>query len=341
MRNLKEDYFNPKFSHIYVERAARERPETKRILSRLPAANVIEIGHYKDVFCRKGQNYALQHSAQSLILANRQGNWLYKGADVCQDFGNRHFYYASSVMNCVYDCEYCYLKGMYPSGHLVAFVNLEELFLSVSEHLAEHPMYVCISYDTDLFALEGLLGYVREWVSFAGRNQGLTIEVRTKCANWNVLKEMPVLPNVIYAFTLSPQDVTARQEHGTPSLSQRTRCAARALRAGHAVRLCFDPMLYCADWEAQYDGMLLQAAKDIPFSDLTDVSVGAFRISQDYLKRMRKQEPYSAAAQFPYQNVGGVYRYPRELEQKMLQFMTRRLRSYLPEGSIYVEGAKG
>ena len=112
MKNLKEDYFNPFFSHIYIEADIKDHPRTKKILAQFPAATVVEISHYKDVFCRSKQNGALQHRSQNLILAARQGKLLYEGAPVCQSFGNQYFYYTSCAMNCIYDCEYCYLKGM-------------------------------------------------------------------------------------------------------------------------------------------------------------------------------------------------------------------------------------
>ena len=127
-----------------MERAAAEHPVTERILARFPHAAVILIEHYKDVFCRRGQDYVLQHGAQNLILAKKRGTLLYEGAPVCQSFGNDNFYYTSCVMNCVYDCEYCYLKGMYPSGNLVIFVNLEDIFAETKRRLAGRPMYLCV-----------------------------------------------------------------------------------------------------------------------------------------------------------------------------------------------------
>lgn len=41
------------------------------------------------------------------------------------------------MMNCIFDCEYCYLKGMYPSGNLVVFVNLEDIFAELESLLAQ------------------------------------------------------------------------------------------------------------------------------------------------------------------------------------------------------------
>ena len=58
------------------------------------------------------------------------------------------------MMNCVFDCEYCYLKGMYPSGNVVLFVNLDDIFDEVYKLLQKHPVYLCVSYDTDLLAVE-------------------------------------------------------------------------------------------------------------------------------------------------------------------------------------------
>ena len=40
----------------------------------------------------------------------------------------------------------------------------------------------------------------------------------------------------------------------------------------------------------------------IDLNKLLDISVGTFRISAEYMKNMRKEEPYSAAVQFPYKN---------------------------------------
>ena len=68
-----------------------EDPETKRMRAQFPQAEVIDIDHYKDVFCRSRQDYVRQHAAQNLILAAKHGELLYPGAPVCQNFGNEQF----------------------------------------------------------------------------------------------------------------------------------------------------------------------------------------------------------------------------------------------------------
>ncbi len=336
MKNLNEDYYKPFFSHIYVEKSVWEHPRTKAILARFPHAELVGIDHYKDVFCRRGQNYALQHRSQKLILAAKTGSLIYEGAPVCQSFGNEYFYYTSCVMNCIFNCEYCYLKGMYPSGNIVIFVNLEDFFAEVEDISKKHPMYLCVSYDTDLLALESVTGYAEEWLGFAAKHDNLKIEIRTKSANWKFWETVQPQHGVIYAFTLSPQTVIDACEHRTPSLSERLDCAAKALDAGAAVRLCFDPMIYCAGWHAHYDAMLQQVFDALEMEKIEDVSVGTFRVSQDYLKKMRKNEPASAVVQFPYQNDGGVYHYAKELTEQMEQHLVDRLKEKIPEEKIFL-----
>lgn len=342
MKNLKGVYYNFPFSHVYVEKEVRDHPRTKRILDRLAGAEVIEIDHYKDVFCRKGQDYILQHRAQNLTLGAKHGKLLYKGARVCQSFGNENFYYTSCVMNCVFDCEYCYLKGMYPSGNLVVFVNLEDIFAEAEKLLLKEELYLCISYDTDLPALEGLTGYVQEWhgfvekIRFSNEKKDLTVEIRTKAADSRFFEEHAPVSGVIYGMTLSPQSVIEAYEHRTPSLLQRIDWIGQAIAKGYRVRLGFDPMIYCRDWKGQYDSMLEDVFSRIDMEKIEDVSVGTFRVSQDYLKKMRRQQPYSAVVQFPFVNDKGVYHYPRELADEMERFLVGRLKEKITEKRIFL-----
>lgn len=335
MNSLKQDFYNAPFSHIYVERDIIGHPVTQNILSRFKDARRIEIHHYKDVFCRRRQDITLQHQAPMLILAKRREHFVYRGSPVCHDFGEEHFYYTSCVMNCIYDCEYCYLKGMYPSGNLVIFVNLEDTFSAVDQLLKEHPVYLCISYDTDLLALEELTGFVGRWAEFVLGHEDLTVECRTKCARNDLYRRLPTSKRMIFAFTLSPQVVIDTCEHGTASLSDRLCCIRAAMKAGFAVRLCFDPVIYIPDWKRHYGELLAMAADRIDMGQVRDVSVGSFRIPQDYLKKLRKVMRDSAVVQFPFENEQGVYHYPKALMDEMEQFVTDGLERQLPKSKIF------
>ncbi|MGN0160826.1 MAG: SPL family radical SAM protein [Lachnospiraceae bacterium] len=337
--NSQGKYYNPSFSHIYVERKICKEDRTKRILEKFPGAQIIPVDHYKDVFCRTGQNAVLQHHSQNLILAEKQGELIYQGAPVCQNFGHENFYYTSCIMNCPFDCEYCYLKGMYASSNLVIFINIEDIFREVEKLLEQHPVYLCVSYDTDLLALENVVGYTGEWITFSKRMKekkyDLKIEIRTKCANAAVFEKMPVDENCILAFTMSPQYIIEQYEHHTAPLRARIKAVKQAMELGMPVRLCFDPMLYCKDWPAHYGEMLKMIEEEIDLSLLMDVSVGSFRVSQEYLKKMRKLEKNSAIVQFPYVNTNGYYHYPKPILKEMEEFMEEWLGKRMAKNQIF------
>jgi len=320
-----------RFSHVYVEEKARRFPLTEEILNRCKDSVVIPIEHYKDIFDRPRQDTEAQKRNPALILAVREGSRIFKGAPVCQSFGQRNFYYSSSVMNCLFDCEYCYLKGMYPSSNIVVFVNFEDYENDVIRFLEEGPLYVCASYDTDLIALDGLTGLAGKWIELAKQNKDLLVELRTKAAP-------PVLesiPNVIYAFTVSPDEIVNRYENNTPSADSRLKAAARAIEAGCNVRLCFDPMILTDGWRELYGSFADHAADMVDFSKLTDVSVGCFRISKEYLSSMRKKCLNSGIAWYPYVIRNGVAQYEEDTDRQMQEFMCARLSRHIAEEKIF------
>ena len=338
MNNLNQNLYNPTFSHIYIEEKAYDYPLTSQILSALSKKNptIIHIEHYKDIFNRKNQSFHHQKQAPNLILAVKERNTVYEGAPVCQSFGHEHFYYTSSMMNCIYDCEYCYLQGMYPSANIVVFVNLSDIQKEVHRLLQEHPIYLCISYDTDLLALEPLLGIVHEWIHFLEQEPNLTIELRTKSANLSSILDTKPNNRFILAWTISPDTIANEFEHRVPSLNARIKNIQNALTLGYPVRLCFDPMIPINNWKLQYSELVTTLASYIDFTKINDISIGVFRISADYMNRLRKQRPESVVIQYPYENDHGVFHLNQHRSTEMIQFMKNLLCNYVAEEKIFV-----
>ena len=337
MQSSNSSCFNPFFSHIYVEQGAKAYPVAQQVLERFPSSIRIPITHYKNIFCRTHQAPSVQKESPALILAVKKEPMVYPGAKVCQDFGNAHFYYATSMMNCYYDCEYCYLQGMYPSGHLVVFVNPEVTFQEVDRLLEQHPVYLCISYDTDLLGAERFTGLLHQWAEFTRTRENLTVEVRTKSADMAVMKDVAPMKNMIFAWTVSPQEVVRQYEHGTPSVEKRLAAAKSAMDKGWPVRLCFDPMLYVPQFEKAYGALFEDVKKYFSQNTLAGVSLGVFRISKTYLKPMRKQR-CSAVTAFPFTLTNGVYDYGEAINEKLLSFALAQLEGVIERDKIFIWG---
>lgn len=330
--------YQPFFATVYAEKSVWNK-EWQEKLHTTP----VFIQHYKDVFNRSHQNFSAQKKAPSLILAKKTGALIYKGAPVCQSFGNEHFYYTSCMMNCIYHCDYCYLQGMYPSGHVVVFVNLEDYFAELELLLNQHPVYLCISYDTDLLALEQTFSFVSRWLSFAAEHPALTLEIRTKSGNPAVFEHLAKIfvgrehqkKQCVFAWTVSPENLCTGIEHGAASLPLRLKALLAAKEAGFSVRLCFDPMIFHGGWQESYSTLVDNIFSVVSADLLYDVSIGVFRISTDYLKIMRKKRPDSAIVQYPYITEHGVSHYGT-LSEKMVHYLQNLLLAYLPADKIFV-----
>lgn len=324
----------PSFSHIYVERDARESHVTQRLLTRIRKATVIEIESYKELFNRPRQEWSHQKESLTLILAVRRDSFLYQGSPFVPNFDHTRFYYNTPVLNCLYGCEYCYLQGMFPSPNIVVFANQEDFMSEAVTTIGDAPAYLCISYDTDLLAFENLLGYCRSWISFAKTHQNITIEIRTKSPNFGALRDLEPIRNTVLAWTLSPDSIISRFEHKTPPLASRLASVKEAIQRGWQVRLCFDPLLLVKDWETQYSGMIETVFDSLDGDSLLDISIGVFRINSSYLRTMQSRNRASALVQFPYTVVNGSASYTDNDRETLCSFVMEKLKNYISPEKI-------
>ncbi len=316
--------------------------EDNRVLGQVkaffPQADVVKIHHYKDVFNEKDHDFLADKKKGDIVIAENHDTLMYPGAPFCQSFGNEHFYYTSLVKNCIYNCSYCYLSGMYQRGITVVFTNIEDYFQELEKILTEHPVYLCVSYDTDLLALEPMLHFVEEWVGFAKKHSNLKIEVRTKSGNagiFNAIREkVGACENVIFAWTLSPDEVVERFEKNMPGLKERLAALKACKEAGFPVRLCFDPMIYHKGWENHYKKLFARVFSEVRAEDIEDISVGVFRISNNFLRRMRNVWGDTEITAFPYVTENGACHYG-DMTHEMVGTAIEELARYYPREKIY------
>ena len=337
LENKNHNLFNNRFSHIYVEKKILNNKNTLEILSKFKDVKIIEIENYKEVFSSNNQDFHLQKLGQKLILASNKPNMIYEGAVVCENFENDNFYYTSSIINCVYDCEYCYLQGVYSSGNIVIFVDIEKVFEEVEELYNKlKTLYLCISYDTDLLAIENICGFSEKWYYFIEDKKDLKIELRTKSGNIDKFLNLKPLDNFIIAFTLSPENLALKNEKYTASFKNRVKAIKELQEKGWKVRICIDPLIYSDNFEKNYSQMIEYLFNEIDKEKVIDVSIGVFRISKEYLKKMRNQNQNSEILYYPFECIDGVYTYSDKTKSYMINFIKEQFLKYIDEKKIYI-----
>ena len=277
---------------IYIEEDIIDHPKTNEILALMPRAVKIFIKRYTEVFNKKSQNFRLQKINPSLILARKYNNFLHK-APVNYGIGNQYNYYFSHMINCVFDCRYCFLQGMFRSANFVIFVNYEELFLSIEKlmfDIKNKKITFFSGYNCDSLASESYTGFIKEAIRFFENKNNIELEIRTKST---FVKPMlnNYISNCIIAYSLTPEKISKKFEIGVPSLKKRIHSISKLVKLGWKIGLRFDPIICEEGWEELYEFFFKNIFKEVPSDSIHSVTYGALRFPNRVFKNIEKLYP--------------------------------------------------
>jgi len=156
------------------------------------------------------------------------------------------FFFKNSL-NCIYDCQYCYLKGAFRNDLKVLFVNYEDMLSQILELRKEiDPSQTIRLYASDYsdnLALDQITGFCEYFLPLIDTFPNVKMEIRTKSANIkHLLTQSPPHATEI-AFSLSPQEIIDKYERKTPNLSQRLEAIRLLLDHNWHVGVRFLPLL--------------------------------------------------------------------------------------------------
>ncbi len=316
------------FKHVvYIEKSLSKNSAVKNIITRLSPEHIIYINNYKEVLNQTNSSWTFNKAYQKIILAKREDEFYYKGSYLTSSLNHPHFYYNTLALNCLYHCEYCYLQGMYNTPHLVLFLNNHDFIRATKNLLLQlkDKIYLALSYDTDLPALETYYPYCQEWIDFANKEKNLTIEIRTKSYQLSFLDDTKPSANVILSFTLSPEEIQKKYEPFTPSLKQRLKGIQKAINKGYSIMLCFDPLIYTPDFKKIYSRFFESIFSKIASQDIYAVSIGVFRMNNDFFKSIRKNGNTMDIYFYRYEIKNKVITYSEDIKNEMITFVKQEL----------------
>lgn len=329
--------FTTMIETIYIEEAVREHPRVVEILARFPAARRISCYRYGEVFNPKSQNFRLQKLKPALILAEKYRNFVLE-APQGYGMGANQNYYFSHVLNCLYDCRYCFLQGMYQSAHYVLFVNYEDFQQEIKRLCMEpstEPRHFFSGYDCDSLALEPVTGFTESFLPFFAGLPNAWLELRTKSTQVRSLLNRAPLPRCVVAFSLSPAAVAGQVEAKAPSLQRRLEALCKCQEQGWLIGLRFDPLIYQSGYQDHYRQLFEQIFARIDLSLLHSVSLGVFRLPEPFFKKIHALYPDEKLFAGPLASQQGMVSYAKSLEQDMLGYCSEQLLSYIPDSKFF------
>lgn len=280
---------------VYVERDVAEHPQTRRVLARLPRARVIAIGRFGEVFNRRRQDFRLQKRQPALILAAKHGRKVLS-TPAGYGIGQRRNHYFSHLLNCLYDCRYCFLQGMFRSAHYVHFVNwddfIPEIGRAIDRARAERESVCFFSgYDCDSLALDRLTGFADHALDLFASRPDAWLELRTKSVQVEALKRRGALPNCVIAMSFTPQTISTELEPGVPTVERRLSVLGDLAECNWPIGLRFDPLIWRPDFEDLYRDLFHTAFERLSADAIHSVSFGGFRMPRPFLRRLERIYP--------------------------------------------------
>jgi len=324
-------------STIYIEEEIATHPRTLAILERFPDATKISCERYGEIFNRKSQNFRLQKKQPALILARKHKGHILPTPKQ-YGIGAEHNYYFSHMLNCLYDCRYCFLQGMFQSAHYVLFVNYEDFTEEMTSLLNKHgdePVHFFSGYDCDSLALDPVTNFTSKFLPFFENNPQALLELRTKSTQIrNLLKREPI-KNCVIAFSFTPDKIAKSLEHKAPDVNKRLQAILDLQKSGWQIGLRFDPLIYTKDYAREYGELFNDIFSKIN-PDLThSISLGGFRLPKDYLRKLEKLYPDEKLFSSPLAEENNNIGYPLEIREAMLDFCANIITQHVPENKFF------
>jgi spore photoproduct lyase len=267
---------------IYIEESIGEHPRVIEICNRFPLARKISCNRYGEVFNPKAQNFRLQKQKPALILAEKYNKFVLP-APSGYGIGAANNFYFSHMLNCLYDCRYCFLQGMFNSANYVLFVNYEgfqDEIRQICHDNSDQPIHFFSGYDCDSLALDPVTRFSAEFLPVFENIDNAWLELRTKSTQIRSLLDRPPVPRCVVAFSFTPDEIARAIEYKVPAIEKRLDAMCKLQDQGWLLGLRFDPVIFQSGWQQQYQQLFAQVFSRIKLDLLHSVSLGAFRLPE-------------------------------------------------------------
>ena len=272
-----------------------------------------------------------------MILAKKQANFLLKTPKNFNIGGRKNFYF-SHMLNCMYDCKYCFLQGMYSSANYVIFVNLRNFLEQIKLISLKYPnekIFFFSGYDCDSLAFEKITGFAKQAILFFKNIRNSVLEIRTKSNYITPFLNLKPEKNIIFAWSLSPRRTVNNYEFKTPSLEQRLKAISVLQKKEWNIGLRFDPLFYYKNYQKIYADFFKEIFSIINQNKIHSITIGTFRLPYNYFKNIKKLgHVNNLLGGLSY--CSGSYGYHDDERKSLILFCQNELKKYVESEKIFM-----
>ena len=322
---------------IYFEEGIENHPRALEMFSRFKMSRKISVRRYGEVFNKRDQNFKLQKANPALILAKKHKGFV---LPVPEGFGlgqSRNFYF-SHMYNCIYDCRYCFLQGMYASANYVLFINYEDFLQQIESTINSYPgeeLAFFSGYDCDSLALENITKFTSYILPFFKKHPAALLELRTKSVQLKPMLASTVVENCVIAYSLMPEQISKALDVKAPSIERRVDAMKKLALKGWKVGLRFDPLIHGRDWKKLYKELIEKIFNEIPKNSIHSISFGALRFPKSMYKKINIMYPDEKLFSGPLTNQGQLVSYNSDVENEMIRFCSDVVHQFISKSLVF------
>lgn len=317
---------------ILLEKEARDYPMARRIMARLPGVPVTVIEDRRVLQAPEHERSRwLPEAKTTLLLAVQKGPFR-RPCPGTKDYICCGYQVLQVALNCPMDCSYCVLQGYLNVPAITVFVNVEDLLAELAADWAATPgpWRLGTGEFGDSLALDSLMGLNERLIPwFNGRGQAI-LEIKSKRTEIDDLLPLGPNPQVVFAWSLNPEEVIRAEERFASPLAARLAAARAAAAAGFRVAFHFDPLIHFPGWQEAYRRTVAALGEAVPSRSIAWISLGGLRFMPSLRPLIQQRFPLSrVAAQEMVRAPDGKLRYFKDMRVEMYG----RLRQYLSEAA--------
>ena len=331
-----------KIDNIFIERSAVASPISARIFSSFPASKI----HIVDGRPRSGEPGYL--SARDFTIGKRNmfitpfhGQFFKRCPGAKPDLTCCNYYVLNPGLQCDMNCSYCYLQSYINTPWLTIYSNLDQALnelRQIAKSAGNCALRIGTGETMDSLSLDPLTLFSRDLIGFFRETPAWRLEFKTKSDYVDQFLDMEHAGNVIVSWSINPQNIVEREEHGTASLHHRLQAAQKCLARGYPIAFHIDPMIWHPEWRESYGKLVDLVNENFLPTDVPYISLGALRFQGEQRHMMRERFGFASlvnrAEMFPSQD--GKWRYDRELRNEMFKFIIQKFREHSSQWRVFL-----
>ena len=321
-----------RFDKVYIDELAQNSEIAHRAYNIFPNEKISIIT--EDFFKKSRLNLQqIQDSKKILYIKKFKGSFFKRCPGAKPKLMCCNYFVLNLGQNCEMDCSYCYLQSFINFPAVVIYSNIEKAFQELEELKQNNlKQYIRIGTgeQTDSLSLDDISLYSIKLIEFFNDCPNWLLEFKTKSDNIKNFENIKHKGNTVVSWSINPEFIVQKEEHGTASLKQRLLSAVRVKEKGFKVSFHIDPLIYHEDWEKNYGELVDQIALLFSPKELKHISLGALRFQPKQKAIMRKRfgmQSLVCQGEF-FNSKDGKLRYHQEMRQEMFQFVLNRFKKH-------------